>query len=172
MGRKADIPVDGCFDCGRITEEAGRSGRHVIVRFRCAHCPGSGRARLSEVRSGVTRSCGCKKKLHSSHTIGAVQSGLAPRVRARSSRRLSLMDAIARPWSSTLFLITRPSSGSAAAVNSQLRARACVRLPTSLANLHHWRELANEWDYRRQKSYEFAACVTVRRLHARTRLLS
>jgi hypothetical protein len=33
-----------------------------MVRFKCAHCPQIGRARFSEVRSGVTKSHGCLKK--------------------------------------------------------------------------------------------------------------
>jgi hypothetical protein len=33
-----------------------------MVRFRCAYCPQIGRARFSEVRSGVTKSHGCRKK--------------------------------------------------------------------------------------------------------------
>jgi hypothetical protein len=65
--RERPIPGSEYF-AGTIVSLDGRMGKHVAVRFKCAHCVhGVGRARFSYLRAGFekryqTKSCGCKKK--------------------------------------------------------------------------------------------------------------
>jgi hypothetical protein len=60
--KKYKVRIGAEYLCGTILGEDGHSGRHPMVKFLCAHCPEIGRARFSEVRSGVTKSHGCLKK--------------------------------------------------------------------------------------------------------------
>jgi hypothetical protein len=60
--KKYKARIGAEYLCGTILGEDGYSGRHLMVKFLCAHCPQNGRARFSEVRSGVTKSHGCLKK--------------------------------------------------------------------------------------------------------------
>lgn len=154
MPRRADIPIDGCFDCGRVTEEDGRSGRHVIVRFRCAHCPGSGKARLSEVRFGVARSCGRKKKAAflayhrrgaewvSPSRVGAIFQAAEHHGRDRAAMMLDITPYQASfVWQRRCRELAATSDGMREAVYQSGQSSSPERV-------------ANEWNYRRQKSYK------------------
>jgi hypothetical protein len=65
--RERPIPGSKYF-AGTILSMDGRMGKHVAVRFKCAHCVhGVGRTRFSYLKAGLgkryqTKSCGCKKK--------------------------------------------------------------------------------------------------------------
>src|SRR5260370_27753772 len=66
--RQNPIPETSSYPAGTLIGTDGHIGRHIAVKFRCAHCKhGIGRTRFSHLKASAnkkyqTKSCGCLKR--------------------------------------------------------------------------------------------------------------